>query len=118
MVTADFDMRTKWVDVIRNEKKTLTEAVKKCRTEWSSLFTDLHEAKTSKAGGQSEVTSEPAGKKPRRELHRVELTKHGDKICTFYNAGTCNYGKRCKFAHVCNVRGCGMEHMAADRHNV
>ena len=112
-------MRSKWVDMMRNDKVSLTEAVKKCRVEWASLFTDLHEATVEKSK-QNEGASvkESPQKRPRRDLPRVEETRSGVKICTFYNEGKCNYGRKCKFAHVCNVRGCGADHTAYDNHKL
>ena len=63
-VETDHDMRTKWVEVMRNEKMSVTCAVKHSRIEWVSLFTHLHENKVSKGSSLPETspTCEPPPK--------------------------------------------------------
>lgn len=118
VVDADHKMRTKWIEAMRNDRVTMTDAIKLCRTEYVSLFADLHDhaaVPAKRAGGESSTSS--SQKRERRELPRVEVDpKTNKKICTFYNNGKCTFGQRCKFAHVCNVRGCGVVHMASENH--
>ena len=118
MVAADHAMRTKWVESVRNEKVSLTEAIKTCRSEWSSLFTDLHDSTSVKGNSSSDGdgVQERPSKQARKELPRIEYNHRNEKICKFFNAGTCSFGKKCKFAHMCNVRGCGKDHTAVEGH--
>ena len=119
VVDADFQMRTKWIEAVRNDKKVLTEAIKVCRTEWVSLFSDLHDHH---GGNQANIKGEKSfgdqsPKRTRRELPRIDVDPNtGKDICTFFNMGKCTYGQRCKSAHVCNVRGCNETHAAFEYH--
>jgi len=130
VMEADFQMRTKWIEVMRNDKKTMTEAVKLCRTEWVSLFSDMHEGQVKRKDDGPEAnpkrarkdagpTQEAPSKRARRDLPRIQVDpKTGEDICPFYNQGKCTFGSRCKYAHVCNVRGCGAKHAACDNHTM
>ena len=111
VMEADRQMRAKWVEAVRNDKKCLTEAIQTCRTEWVSLFSELHSERSS--GGGDGPQAPP--KKARVGLPRVEFVG-GKQVCAFYNEGKCTYGKRCKYLHVCNVKGCGQEHPACEAH--
>ena len=113
VVDADFQMRTKWIGMMRNDQKTMTEAIKACRTEWVSFFSDLHESPDDMSG------QEPSHKRGRRDLPRIDVDPNtGRDICGHFNKGKCTYGDRCKFAHTCNVKGCGFKHVASENHAV
>ncbi|CAK0861179.1 unnamed protein product [Prorocentrum cordatum] len=112
VVRAGHSMRSRWAEAIRNDSETLAQAVLSCRTERVSLFAELH---SDRAEGDSGRPQEPAAKKARGALQRVTHL-HGKELRKFYNAGTCTYGKRCRFKHACNVKGCGGERAACDRH--
>lgn len=121
VVEADFQMRIKWVESMRNDRKTLTEAIKLCRIESVSLYSDLHEPATQsnqptkRHGG--DTAQESPQKRARREVPRIDKDpKTGKGICAFYNIGKCSFGTRCKASHMCNVKGCGDTHMASDNH--
>lgn len=114
---ADHQMRTKWVEKQRQEQISLTSAVKLCRTEFADLFGNLHSHQTAQEdSGLTGRRDAPAPKAPRKELPRVENNSDGKKICSYYNDGKCTFGRRCRLAHVCNVRGCGQEHAACNAH--
>ena len=36
--------------------------------------------------------------------------------CRYYNEGTCRNGRTCKFAHICDKRGCSGRHARVDHH--
>ena len=117
MVAADNTMRTKWVEMVRSDSVSLTQAVKQCRTEWASLFTDLHSSgDASSTSSRPQAVSEAPSKIAKKELSRVTEDRNGAELCPFYNKGKCTYGKRCRFKHACNVAGCGKEHAAVDTH--
>eukprot|EP00959_Pyramimonas_sp_CCMP1952_P197079 4121217-Pyramimonas_sp.AAC.1 len=83
-------MRAKWVESVRDDGKSLTEAVQTCRSEWAPLFSELHGDRSIVAGD----AQQPAAKESRVAPQRVE-SFGSDQICKFYNDGKCNYGKKC-----------------------
>ena len=97
--------------MMRNDNKSMTEAVKACRTEWVSLFSDLHDRQ------EEVVNQERHLKRGRREVVRIDIDpKSGKDIYSFYNEGKYTVDERCKFAHVCDVKGCGSSHAAFENH--
>ena len=108
---ADRQMRAKWVEAVRSDGKSLTAAVQTCRTEWVSVFSEL---RGDRSGVDGDV-QQPAAKKSRVALQRVE-SFGGEQICKFYNDGKCTYGKKCRYLHMCNVKGCGQSHPACEGH--
>ena len=101
----DFQMRTKWIEMMRNDNKSMTEAVKACRTKWVSLFSGLHDRQ------EEVVNQERHLKRGRRVVARIDIDpKSGKDICSFYNKGKRTFDESYKLAHVCDVKCCGSSH--------
>ena len=75
---ADHSMRTKWIEKMRQDGCTMTEAARLCKTEFAYLFRDLHSEKPQRPPRAAPPSNaKPRAKAPRTEPPRVEADKAG-----------------------------------------
>ena len=57
-----------------------------------------------KGGGAQYQSPGKGGKLGGKRLQFAPKLKSGEKICNFHNTGTCTFGNRCKWPHVCDYK--------------
>ena len=145
VVQADFDMRAKWMmGYVLDEHASFMDSVKAYRAMSPVIFADIHptapaqpagehdggkrgartrkraHARSSSSGDDDYVKSDKPKKQAKGPGKGKQQPSKPKAPCRFFNKGSCENGRDCKFAHTCDYVGangpCLKRHARVDHH--